>query len=224
MNIHFRPQTPEEEFEYVWSLVEDWDFYQKNGYVVSFPDHPTFKNLVDKQSKPQLTKQGARHLFCSTIYDLESYRTSVSVLETYRSQVESVFPQFEIWHRLWNFRVFENYEIVLSLYGPEGSYDVQKGQIQLKTYPNGTFVTSPGETIIHEMVHMGIEECIVDTFNLAHWVKERIVDLICSTAFHELLPNYSLQPIEDTSVDTYITPDTLLDLPAAIQCYSHEQA
>jgi hypothetical protein len=44
------------------------------------------------------------------------------------------------------------------------------------------------------MVHIGIEKNIVKEYQLTHWEKERVVDLICSLAFGDILHNYKLQP------------------------------
>ena len=42
-------------------------------------------------------------------------------------------------------------------------------------------------TIIHEIVHIGIEEPIVRKYNLDQWQKERVVDLICKLYLKDII-------------------------------------
>ena len=89
------------------------------------------------------------------------------------------FPVFEKYKELWNFYIPENYTVTLTLYGMGGSYEYRKGngKVILFTKEDGTFGReSPLATIIHEMVHIGIEQNIILKYDLPQPVKERIVD------------------------------------------------
>ncbi len=44
----------------------------------------------------------------------------------------------------------------------------------------------PAHTPVHELVHIGIEEIIVQRFKLSHWEKERTVDLVTSKMFGQV--------------------------------------
>lgn len=72
------------------------------------------------------------------------------------------------------------------------------------------------------MIHMGIEENIVNHFRLSHWEKERVVDLMTKLLFGNLLPDYMLQDKGDKRVDPFVTVETLQDLPASIEKYVGE--
>ena len=70
------------------------------------------------------------------------------------------------------------------------------------------------------MVHLGIQEHIVNKYQLSHWEKERLVDLICSTCFADILPKYHLQKIETLTIDTFATKEAIMhDLPKAIEAF-----
>jgi hypothetical protein len=63
------------------------------------------------------------------------------------------------------------------LYGLGGRYNLSTATVTLLTTE---FLKKPAsETILHEIVHIGIEETIVNKYRLSHWEKERLVDLIC---------------------------------------------
>lgn len=72
-------------------------------------------------------------------------------------------------------------------------------------------------TIIHEIVHMGIENTIVKRYNLSHSEKEYVVDMICSEYLK--LPKYKIQEryISD-KLSSILTYDNILkDLPTTIK-------
>ena len=52
-------------------------------------------------------------------------------------------------------------------------------------------------TIIHEIIHTGIEHLIV-SYGVKHWYKERLVDLICHHYFSDLRKMQDIK--EDVSV------------------------
>lgn len=54
------------------------------------------------------------------------------------------------------------------------------------------------------MVHIGIDKNIVKKYQLAHWEKERVVDLICSLAFENILNNYKLQSKGEKRLDAFV--------------------
>lgn len=66
---------------------------------------------------------------------------------------------------------------------------------------------------------IGIQKNIVTKFGLSHWEKERLVDLICLKVFKEFTHNYQLQQVEAIRIDKYITKESILDLPLAMERY-----
>jgi hypothetical protein len=78
---------------------------------------------------------------------------------------------------------------------------------------------NPIQTVVHEIVHLGIENSVVRKYKLNHWEKERLVDLVCQRKFGEIFPDYQLQEKGDSRIDSYITDEALNNLPLAIKKY-----
>ncbi len=74
-------------------------------------------------------------------------------------------------------------------------------------------------TIIHEIVHIVIEHGIAQPFQLQHWERERVVDLIVQREFADLLPDYRLQGGETAPIDSYVLGADLSDLSKAVANY-----
>ena len=74
----------------------------------------------------------------------------------------------------------------------------------------------PANTIIHEIVHLGVETSLVQRYQLSHPMKERLVDTIVYLLFNDLLPQYKVQNMGETRLDQYLsTPEDLVDLEAS---------
>ena len=71
----------------------------------------------------------------------------------------------------------------------------------------------PINTIVHEMVHLGMEESIEQSFELEHGTKERIIDRFVFLFFGEQLPAYQVQPMGDEEMDRLLkSTDDFKDL------------
>ena len=58
--------------------------------------------------------------------------------------------------------------------------------------------------MIHELVHIGIEESIINRFKTPHGLKERIVDTFVYLNFHDLLPEYRIQEMGYEQVGNHL--------------------
>lgn len=102
-----RPQTPDEEFEYLWDVLEKMPFYRKNGYAVELPNHPVFRELA--QMSPDfegVDKNEMRQLFIKEVYDVAFFRAGIAALEQERRRIEQAFPRFVELNEQWGFKVF----------------------------------------------------------------------------------------------------------------------
>ena len=78
----------------------------------------------------------------------------------------------------------------------------------------------PVGTVLHEIVHIGIEESIIQKYALNHWEKERLVDLICQQYLQNFLPNYQLQKNGNKMLDDYFNiSDFTISLPNIFERY-----
>jgi len=217
----------EQEATSIWRTINDIAFFQKQGYRVNLPDHPLIDSLIDKSTNGQF---GNNHF--AAIYQL--LEDNVYKKEHYQIAHEKVTKDVklinQLIHRLltskrnwdWSFKTFRQYEVVFTLYGTGGSYDPDQGTITLFTTADGRFMNydSPANTIMHEIVHMGIEHSLIQKYKLSHGLKERIVDQMTFLLFKRFLPEYKVQPMGDPKIDQYLqNTEDIKTLEASIQDY-----
>lgn len=213
--------TAREEFHNLLDVLERLPFFLKEGYKVTLPTHPGFKEFV--KSSPDLSKMDKKRiweLFVSEIYDPEFFVGAKRALEMEENVINRLFLNLRKFNRHWGVKIYPRYKFMLTAYGSEGKYDTQNGSITIVVGPNGKIKDPhPINTIVHEIIHLGIHENIVKRFKLSHWEKERLVDLICLKGLGKVVPKYSLQEVEDKKIDRYINKEALLALPLAVAQY-----
>ncbi|MTI30814.1 hypothetical protein [Xanthovirga aplysinae] len=201
--------TAEKEAEYVWSLIEEISFYEKNGYALSLPYHPLIDSLVIKSKNKQLVEEDYVNLLFlmkEKVYKKSDYELSQNEVLSNLVDLQKMLKRIKKENWSWSFKEFERYEIKLTLYGPGGSYNPDEGSILLFTTKEGTYknYSASVPTLIHEIVHLGIEESIVGKYELSHWTKERIVDKIVVNMFGDELPEYKIQSMGNQEIDQYL--------------------
>lgn len=219
--ISIRIATPEKEFNNISYTLRNRTFFRENGYDVALPDHEKFQQLGELTTNgPTFDPIELHDLFVKKVYDKGNYEKGLAKAAHMTDVFDDAIPIFNDLKRRWGFTVFDHYDVILTLYGPGGYYNPQSGEIFLMTNPSGHFKRSdPAHTLIHEMVHIGIHDNIVKAFQLTHWEKERIVDLICSYMFDDIIKDYKLQPNGEKNLDAFITKNSIMNLPATIQAY-----
>ena len=220
-SITIRSPQPQEEFGVIWHTLRTMPFYRKHGYDVVLPDHERFDELV--KLPPNIRdaeKKKTYEIFVQHIYRKTDYENGLEALDDVEERIRAAFERFEELNNQWDFKVFHHYDVVLTLYGPGGHFNPRTGKVVLKTTLDGRFKRGDHlHTIIHEMVHIGIHENIVKRFQLTHWETERVVDLICSIKFGDILRDYRIQPGGERNLDTFVSHDSISNLPEAIEAY-----
>ncbi|MFH1295185.1 MAG: hypothetical protein ABIH84_01230, partial [bacterium] len=173
--------------------------------------HPIPHTLKNKAFKDFLKKE----------YREDFYTKGIEVLKKNADIIRSVFPTFLKLQEVWGFKVFPTYTVKLTKYGPGGSYNSDTGEIIMLTTVDGDFKQLyPVDTVIHESVHIGIEDIIVKKYHLSHTEKERLVDLMCRDLFQDTLKDCRLQSIGDSKVNPFITGKMdVYNLPTQIEKY-----
>ena len=214
-----RPQTPDEEMDYLWFVLKGVPFYREHKYTFEIPDHPEFQKLAQiSPNFDDVDRDATKKLFVAELYNPDFYKPGLAALEAERPRIEKAFLGMVEFNQKWGFKLFPQYQLALTRYGPGGMYHEDTGVVVMMTRNDGTFKRPhPSHTPVHEMVHIGIEEGIVKRFKLAHREKERLVDLITSNKFGSFLPGYQLQDLGDPKIDPYITDEALNNLPLAIE-------
>lgn len=223
--ISIRAATPNEEFSIILSTLRNRVFFRKHGYDVALPDNETFNQLPESSGDmSEVDKNKLFKLFDREIYDTSNYEKGLKRLRHAKEIVGNAFPIFDKFNKKWDFAVPKSYDVILTLYGPGGQYNPKTGKIFIKTTANGQFKRiDPTHTIIHEMVHIGIDKTIVKKFQLTHWEKERVVDLICAFAFSDILDNYTIQSKGEKRLDAFVNKDSIMNLPLAIKSYVRQR-
>lgn len=217
--VVIRAQTADESFEYLMYLYGKMSFYQQHGYQVSLPTHPSFQN-ISTATMTDSEISDLKNIFTNEVYNIHDFAKGLAALEKYHETIQNAVARLLELHESWGFKVFPQYQVQLTLYGPGGSYNYEDGTIIMLTRPDGTFKREPPyQTVIHEIVHIGIEETIVQHYQLSHPDKEHLVDLICSIYFADLMPYYRMQDMGSPEMDPYVTSETLKSLPASIEAY-----
>ncbi len=144
-----------------WYLEQGYDPTLPQG-VAEYNSRDEIKFVVDEEYREQRYQEAADNLN--------------SDFEQNMSQIKSAFQALKL-------TLPRKIEINLTRYGVGGSYE-----------PPSTIILSlrirdPFKTLIHELVHLAIQEKI-DEYDIQHWDKERIVDLIT----HE--PEFAFSGIE----------------------------
>jgi hypothetical protein len=219
--ISIRIASPEEEFDIISYTLRNMTFFREHGYDVGLPDHEKFKQLGELTANdPKFDKNELYDLFVKKIYDKGNYEKGLAMAAHIADAVNDAIPNLHDLKRSWGLKLLDHYEAILTLYGPGGHYNPLSGEIFLKTDTIGHFKRSdPAHTIIHEMIHIGIHDNIVKAFQLTHWEKERVVDLIITSMFDDLFKDYKIQSKGERNLDPFINKNSIMNLPDAIQAY-----
>ncbi len=196
----------------VWRTINDIAFFEKMGYTVNLPVDPLIDVLIQKSKSGTFGADdfpSIYQLLESKVYQAESYALAKAKVQAQKPLINTIIEQLtsttDTWD--WNFKQFDHYQVVFTLYGSGGSYDPETGVITLFTTELGTFKSyeNPANTIIHEIVHMGVEASIVQAYQLPHVEKERVVDKFVYLMFGDALPAYRIQHFGELDLDQALT-------------------
>lgn len=216
----FRVPSADDEFDYLWYLLKKLSVSRRKGYDPLLPAHPAFDQIAQDPSTIAATnKDRLKRIFTEEIFKKEDYALALKPFEGKRDLIERCFPIFTKFQKEWEFKIYPKYEVVLTKYGTGAIYDPEDGIIVARGNSEDTSGDNLAESVIHEMVHLGIEENIVRRFNLTHWEKEELVDQICAVGLKEIIPDYILQDCGDGVGDLQLDSKSLLDLPVVIKRY-----
>ncbi|MEN0050830.1 MAG: hypothetical protein AAF806_27430, partial [Bacteroidota bacterium] len=177
--------TIEQEATSIWRTINDINFLESQGYHLHLPQDSLIDALIVKSKSGNFGNDDFSSIYQlleSRIFDekdyqlaLEKTQAKVDLLDGMIQEIEKSKGQWD-----WNFKFFEPYRVVFTLYGTGGSYDPDSGIVTLFTNSKGQFMKydAPEYTIIHEIIHLGIEQSIVQQHQLPHGLKERLVDII----------------------------------------------
>jgi len=219
--LTIQANTPEQEFVFLRQLSASMLFFNQNGYKIELPETPKileyFQNGLELPDDPNLLE-----LYMNE-YSVDYYQPRLQGLMAHEQAIRSTFPTFVQYHNLWGFRIFPEYQIRLTRYGPGGFYRSKTGVIEMLTFVDGSFKRPNSvATVVHEIFHIGIDD-IVKKYDLTHWEKEGLVDKSCMVSFPDMLPDYQVQKQGDRAIFDHITVESMKDLPKAVKEFKAEQ-
>lgn len=225
--ITVRANTVDEEMLYVWDKIKRIEFFNRFGYNLSLPKTQGINCLISKSLDNKLEDSdfSILEIEIPKVYSTSSYEKGINTIKNSISAIKETFNLFNKISTKWEFKLFDEYLIRLTQFGPGGSYDSNKGHIIMKTSKDGLISKrkNPIESIIHEIVHIGIEDIIIQKNNIPHETKERIVDKFMVHHFKEIFPDYLLQRIGDVRVERYLEYNDSWDrLPHYIEMFSEK--
>jgi hypothetical protein len=216
--LEVRAPTVEEEYELViWHLGQR-DWYRENGYTIALPDHPAFGHPA---TPDQYRATDALEVFRSEVFRPADYAAVLANLEASADRLAAALEWFAEMADAEGFAWRDRYTVVPTLYGPGGSYDPWTGTVLLGSTRDGGGASV--ETIVHEMVHIVIEEGLVERHGLDHWQKERLVDRLVQREFQEVLPDAMVQPAGDPMIDELIEGVPLAGISDALRSLGRTQ-
>ncbi|MEI6267114.1 MAG: hypothetical protein WCP14_04480 [bacterium] len=152
--------TLEREFKRVEDTFKRKDFFIKNGYQPRFPDGINFDNFDLSKAKKQVetefdetaAKKVEKHI-------TDGWNTSQEKVEAFLENLPYKKPK--------------KLNIVLTHYGMGGSYNLPGTIVlNLRNYNDLT------QVVVHELVHIVIEQPVVEKYKLSQWEKESLVDYL----------------------------------------------
>lgn len=223
--------TIEQEATSIWRTINDIVFFEQQGYNISLPNCELIDSMILK------SKNGTfGNLDYSSIYELlelqvfnkSDYQLALEKVQAQKQLLNGMIQQIDALKNAWgwDFKMHENYSVVFTLYGSGGSYDPTSGTITLLATKEGDFKNykNPSNTIIHEIIHIGIEKSIVQKYNLPHPLKERIVDKIVFLLFNDILPEYRIQNMGDSYIDDYLKDKSDIEnLNKILEVYNNQK-
>ena len=217
--------TAQEEAEYFLYTLERYKWYMDNGYThVTIPSHPVIDPLKAKILNNQTLNSTERaqviNSFKADLYNEADYQQSVVAIGTAARTADGQIDSLRRYQSAWGFFISAKYKIQLTIYGPGGSYNPASGTITMLVPKDGQFSGNrkPIHTILHETIHIGIEDRIIQRYGIGQSDKERLVDQFVKKHFSAVIPDYPMQNIYAPAIDRMFENADVLDrLPQRVE-------
>ena len=162
------------------------EWFKKQGYHLRFPANFSLEN----------EKFADENYIRNTVLDEYNEADYQKVAETVNKQWLEYSPNLEKYFLKILAKPESIYKVNLTKYGVGGSYHLPNKIIVNFQEKFGIGVS---KTIIHEIAHLSIQK-LIEKYNVEHWEKERIVDLILLKIVPKIAKMQNL-PIDTKSID-----------------------
>ncbi len=165
-------------------------WYVEHGYVPQLPGGVYISDIGEGTEEALLNRAEKE-------YDEHFYQdVGAAITKQWKKYAES-WPGEKVEKMGIDFA--SEYIVCLTSYGVGATYNEREGVLMLNVC--NADATELASIIFHELIHLAIESDI-QKYNIGHWQKERLVDLI----FEQLLPNMCFEqklPEEAYSIDPF---------------------
>lgn len=163
-------------------------WYREHGYNPLFPGNKRISDINETQGVNELIK------LVEVEYDPQFY---IDIAVEFERQWHWFVDHWAESPLKDTALVFEEtYEVLLTSYGVGGSYDIPN-TVVMNVYQRAH--DRLATILFHEMIHLSIEP-FIQKYSVAHWYKERLVDLFYKRIFPEKAFEQNL-PKEVLAVD-----------------------
>jgi len=212
------------------SAEEAWNVILKNHYMYHdrlkhfkqytynflIPDNEQMRKMSEQQNLTQEQAKYYHDIFVNEIYNIADLRAQDENIQKavphFQKAIEKhIKPLLSAWNAK-----LPNTLIILCCYGDGAGYYNEEDKafisLRLTKYKGNDYGIYC--YLVHEFVHILIEQQIIKKYNVPQDLKERIVDIICFELFKKTVQEQFI----NLFVDKYITPETITtDLPGAVQ-------
>ena len=161
------------ESEVLLNYLKSYNWFKKYNYKPTYPNEACFNNLMMKASKNHINDDDISEikeqlLKITTNEDYSNiYKNNEDVILLANEVLDKTKNIFIEMNKSFGFKIFDTYKVNITKYCPGGSYDPKEGNILIKLRNNRINLS----TLLHEMFHIGIEEFIIQHFNINHLTK-----------------------------------------------------
>ena len=185
INLQFN-YSVEHEAQRIQYTLDKIEWFKKMGYKLSLPKNFSLGNK--KLPDAEYIKKAILSEYNEADY--------IKVEETVNEQWAKFNPQLENYFLEVALKPEDTYKVNLTKYGVGGSYHLPN--IIIVNF-QGKFGIGVSKTIIHEIVHLSIQG-LIEKYEVEHWKKERIVDLILNKYVSEINKMQNI-PIDTKPID-----------------------
>ena len=194
----------EQEVARIKNTLSKLDWFEKEGYKVHLPEGIS-ADSSDEEITRAVEKEYSGH--------------EKSFVEN-ADWLEKNWPKYarELGTKLieCNLKPESKYELLLTLYGVGGSYNrPNRILVNIKNF----YELGLLRTVLHEAVHLAVQDLIVK-YDISHWVKERIVDLLMQKFFPGLDEMQKVK-VETEGIDKVFS-ESYPDVPKIIEKLSQK--
>lgn len=140
--------------------------------------------------------------FVEELYSKCSYDEAICKIKEFIPKISKAETKFKALHDSWGFKIYDKYVIDLDYFGSGGKYFYQTGHVTVGIKGGVPTDEKIIGLILHEMIHLGIQELIVNRFNLPQEEKERIVDNLCVYVLDGIVDSKRMR-LEDGTMTAY---------------------